>query len=151
MAGNGMRLKAIDHGTAIDHIPAGKALQILECLEIVSDKPVGVLMNVNSSKLGKKDLIYVEGFELTRKEFAKVGLLARGATINIIRNQNVVQKIKAHLPKDADGIIKCINPNCISNNESLETKFKIYDQPIKGKCFYCERWMSEKQILKQIK
>ena len=149
--GNGLRLKSIDSGTSIDHIPAGKALQILECLDIKSESPIGVVMNVNSQKMGKKDLIFVEGLELTEKEFAKVGLIARNATINIIRKKNVVQKIKAHLPKKANGIIKCINPNCISNNENLETKFVIKDKPIAGKCFYCERWMSEKSILKQIK
>jgi aspartate carbamoyltransferase regulatory subunit len=148
---NGMRLKSIANGTAIDHIPAGQALRLLEALNIKSDKPIGVVMNVDSRKTGKKDLIYVEGLELTKKDFAIIGLIAQKATINIIRRHNVVEKIKARLPSSAIGFIKCINPNCITNNESITTKFKIKDNPIEAKCLYCERWMNKEDIVRQIK
>ncbi|HLC36628.1 MAG TPA: aspartate carbamoyltransferase regulatory subunit [archaeon] len=145
------RLKSIDNGTAIDHIPKGKALQLVNVLEIGEEITFTMAVNVPSKRVGRKDIILIEGKELNEKEFAKIGLIAIGSTINIVRNKKVIEKFTAKIPKEANGIIKCNNPNCITNIEKINTKFKINSSPLEAKCGYCERFMKEEEILKQIK
>ena len=147
-----IQLQAIKNGTAIDHIEAGKALKLLEVLDIPESVSKGIAMNVESKKLSKKDLIFIDNFELSQKDFAKIGLVSKNATINIIKNHKVVKKIKAEIPNIAIGIIRCINPNCITNHEKVKTKFYIFrGEKIKAKCHYCERFLNEEEIFWSIK
>ena len=147
-----IQLQAIKNGTAIDHIEAGKALKLLEVLDIPEHISKGIAMNVESKKLGRKDLVFIDNFELSQKDFAKIGLVSKNATINIIKDHKVVKKIKAEIPSVAVGIIKCMNPNCITNHEKIETKFYIFKgENIKAKCHYCERFLNEEEIFWSIK
>ncbi len=86
----------IKEGTVIDHIAAGKALNALAALGLSTSKNIiSILMNVDSSKLGKKDIIKIEGLELDPNEVkAKIFSLAPDATVNLIRNFEVVKKAK---------------------------------------------------------
>lgn len=143
-----IHIKAINNGTTIDHIPAGKALDIMEALEIDKKTTVGIGINVDSGKMGKKDLIFVENLELKGQDFAKIGLIAKGATINLIRDGKVIEKVNAETPEKAVGIIKCINPKCITNYDHFKSKFTIEKEPkIRAKCRYCETMMSEEDII----
>ncbi|HDJ27368.1 MAG TPA: aspartate carbamoyltransferase regulatory subunit, partial [Aciduliprofundum sp.] len=96
-----LRVRRIREGTVIDHIPPGKALKVLSILGISGSEGtvVAVLMNVESRKLGKKDIVKLEGRFLTRDEVDEIALVAPTATINIIRDYEVAEKFSLTLPK----------------------------------------------------
>jgi aspartate carbamoyltransferase regulatory subunit len=74
-------------------------------------------------------------------------LIAPDATLNIIKDYNVIKKMEIKLPHVLEGIIKCPNPNCISNNEPIVSKFfLISEKPVKVRCAYCERIFSSDEI-----
>ena len=138
-----LKIPLIKEGTVIDHITAGNAVKVLHILGIPEktlDSVVSVVMNVKS-KIGKKDIVKVENRELKPEEVNKIALIAPKATINIIRDYEVVKKFKVHLPDEIVGIVRCPNPNCISNTrEPIQSRFRVISRdPIRIKCCYCER------------
>jgi aspartate carbamoyltransferase regulatory subunit len=149
---NELRIKKIKEGTVIDHITAGHALSVLRILGMTGkDSVVSVGMNVPSQKLSKKDIVKVENRELNAEEVDKIALIAPKATINIIRNYNVVEKQMAKLPKIIRGIIKCDNIMCISNSkEPIQSTFLMErEEPLRLRCYYCNRIMDKDEVLKQ--
>ncbi|TQD24926.1 aspartate carbamoyltransferase regulatory subunit [Methanolobus vulcani] len=142
-----LRVRRIENGTVIDHITAGKALNVLKILGLPdsSEGVVSVLIN-SSGKYGRKDVVKVENRELNVEEVDKIALISPNATINIIRNFNIVNKYKVHIPSHVEGVVSCINPNCISNsNEPITSKFTVDTENIflKLRCYYCGRVISE--------
>ncbi len=137
-----LKVTPIKDGTVIDHITPGRALKVLRVLKIPEStfSIVSVLMNVNGKK-GKKDIVKIENRELDPKEVDKIALIAPKATINIIRDYEVVKKHKVELPKEVVGLTKCSNPTCISNaHEPVESRFQVITKdPLRIKCYYCER------------
>ena len=138
-----LKIPLIKDGTVIDHITAGQAVKVLHILGIPEktlDSIVSVAMNVRS-KIGKKDIVKVENRELKPEEVNKIALIAPKATINIIRDYEVAKKYKVDLPEEIVGIVRCPNPNCISNTkEPVESRFRVISKdPIRIKCCYCER------------
>jgi aspartate carbamoyltransferase regulatory subunit len=137
-----LRVKPINNGTVIDHIESGQALNVLKILGISghTKSVVSVLMNVPSGAMGAKDVVKVEGRELDPEEVDTIALIAPRATINIIRNYEVVEKFRVAMPKTVVGIIKCGNPNCISNsNEPVSSRFSVESMdPVLLRCSYCE-------------
>jgi len=149
-----LRVQKIKDGTVIDHITQGNALNVLRILGITGKEGnvVSIVMNVPSKKLGKKDIVKIEGRELNPREVNMVALIAPKATINIIRDYQVIEKRKVKLPKVIKGIVKCINPMCVSNNprEPIEPVFTVIDEhPIKLRCQYCGMVMTHEDIEKQ--
>lgn len=148
-----MKVRKIKNGTVIDHISAGQSLNVLKILGITKEYPkttVTVAMNVPSGKLGYKDIVKVEGRELKAEELDKISLIAPDATINIIRNYEVVEKKSVSLPKILEGVLKCDNPNCITHYEVAKSQFIVEEKnPIKLRCIYCERSMDEEGVVKQ--
>jgi aspartate carbamoyltransferase regulatory subunit len=133
----------IKNGTVIDHIPASYAMKVIELLGHKNEGLIAIGMNLDSKKMGKKDLIKYENKFLEKKETDKLALIAPGATINIIKDGKVIEKRKINLPDNLINIVKCPNPNCISTIENIETKFiKIDEKERSFKCFYCERVFS---------
>ncbi len=145
------RLVSLESGTAIDHIKKGHGLTIMDALDLDSDTTYSIAVNVPSKSMGRKDLVMIEHKELSEQEYSKIGFISSNATINIIKENQVIKKIKADLPDSAEGFIKCYNPNCITNFEDIPTKFKISQQPLKAKCFYCEKTMNENEITRFLK
>ena len=139
-----LKVKRIEKGTVIDHIPAGKALLILRVIGAdEGDDTLLILVNVRSRRFGKKDIIKIENRELSQKEIDAISLIAPEAKINIIDNSKVVRKIEVKLPEFIEGIAKCANSTCITNtNEPILSKFKVWkkegEDPIL-RCNYCER------------
>lgn len=137
------KVSSIKNGTVIDHITGGQALNVLKILKIKAgvENVVSAVMNVKSDKMRKKDIVKVENRELKAEEVDKIALIAPNATINIIREYEVVEKHKVYLPVSIEGTIKCANPNCISNaKEPVISKFiTLSDNPPLFRCFYCER------------
>ncbi|RLI09293.1 aspartate carbamoyltransferase regulatory subunit [Candidatus Bathyarchaeota archaeon] len=146
-----LRVAKIREGTVIDHISAGRALIVLRILGITGREGfiVSVAMNVPSKKLGKKDIVKIEGRELSREEVDKIALVAPRATINIIRDYRVIEKHRVKLPKVIKNIIRCMNPACITNErEPVEPKFYVVsEEPVRLRCHYCGRIMEWPDIL----
>lgn len=143
-------------GTVIDHIPAGKALEILRVLGISGQEGwrIAILMNVESKKLGKKDIIKIERRKLTPAEVNVIALIAPTATINIIENFTVVEKQKVTVPNIIEEIIRCPNPTCISNKERepIKSRFRtISREPLRLQCDYCGIIVSREEIPRLIR
>jgi aspartate carbamoyltransferase regulatory subunit len=141
-----MRVRPIKQGTVIDHIRGGQALNVLKILGIygTTEAVVSVAMNVPSGFLGQKDIVKVEVRELEEKEVDRISLIAPDATINIIRDYEVIEKHRVDLPERIDGLVRCNNPNCISNtNEPVISKFMVNKKPVELRCVYCDHVISE--------
>lgn len=146
MREKGLRVRPIKNGTVIDHITAGQALNVLKILGIsgTSNAVVSAAMNVSSGVLGSKDIVKVEDRELEEKEVDRISLIAPDATINIIRDFEVIEKYRVDLPDRLEGVLKCVNPNCISNtNEPVISKFVVNKKPVELRCIYCDHLISE--------
>lgn len=143
-----LRVKPIKNGTVIDHIAGGQALNVLKILGIsgTTDATVSVVMNVESKKLGKKDIVKVEDRELKEEEVNKIALIAPAATINIIRDYNVVEKRTVDLPDEIVGVVRCQNPSCISNSsEPIKSRMLVKAKnPVLLRCIYCEQPLTER-------
>ena len=139
-----LRVSKIENGTVIDHITGGQALNVLAILGIdgSSGEEVSVGMNVPSDRLGRKDIVKVEGRELSQNEVDVLSLIAPAATINIVRDFEVVEKHRVTRPESVDGVLSCPNANCISTeNEPIESRFDVLDEGVR--CTYCETIVRE--------
>jgi len=149
-----LKIKAIENGTVIDHITANKALHILKILGLPDEDVINVTvaMNVVSRETGRKDIVKIENREIDSKELNQIALIAPKATINIIRNYEVIKKDKIILPQVIKSIIKCTNDKCITNyeNEPINSKFNVIEsQPPVLRCHYCEKLIKNEDIEKQ--
>ncbi len=136
-----LQVSAIDNGTVIDHIPANKLFDVINVLGLERlEHAMTFGANLNSRKLGKKAIIKIWDKFLEDDEINKLALVAPSAHINIIRDYEVVEKKTIEVPETVEGIVRCVNPKCITNNESVRTKFAVVkDEPITLKCHYCEK------------
>ncbi|MCL4413061.1 MAG: aspartate carbamoyltransferase regulatory subunit [Candidatus Thermoplasmatota archaeon] len=149
-----LKIEKIQKGTVIDHIPVGRALQVLKILNIYSDigLTVSIAIHVKSKKLGLKDVIKIEERILDSSELNKIALVAEGATISIVDNFEVIKKFSVKAPEVVIGILRCSNPRCITNTgENVKSSFIITSKdPIILKCHYCEREMETDEIIENI-
>jgi aspartate carbamoyltransferase regulatory subunit len=143
------RIAPITNGTVLDHLPVGSAMKIIELLKD-SKAIMSVAINVDSTKNGKKDLIYIHDYELRKNEIEKIGLVASGGTINTIKNNAIVSKSTISIPTSVHGALTCLNEKCITNNEPIITKFTIRENPMRAKCFYCEKEFDKNSIRKML-
>lgn len=144
---NDVRVAEITHGTVIDHIPAGFALTVLNVLGIdgSTETIVSVGMNIASSRYGTKDIIKVEDRELTEDEVDVLALIAPDATINIIRETEVVAKQQVDRPAQIEGVIKCPNHNCITRtDEPITPTFDVAPEHVQ--CTYCDTLINEEEL-----
>ena len=148
MSGNLLKVQPIRNGTVIDHIEAGRGRKILDILELGnSGTTISLLINVQSKKQKRKDIIKVEDRELDEHEIEKLALLSPSARVNIIRNYAVAEKMKINIPQFISDI-QCPNENCICNNErGAASNFSLIDnKSIQIQCTYCGRKIYEDQI-----
>ncbi len=135
-------VSALENGTVLDHIPAEnvyKALDILNLRGIKNQITIGV--NLNSKLYGKKGIIKIADMFFEDDKLNKLALIAPNATVNVIRNFEVVEKRKIEMPKEIIGIAKCMNPKCITNHQDVKTRFKTRERngEIQLICQYCEK------------
>lgn len=147
-------VRRIRNGTVIDHITSGQALNVLKILGIRGgeDYTVAMGMNVDSKRFRKKDILKIEGRELAPGEVDRIALIAPKATINTIKDYRVKKKVKVKLPEHIKGIIRCTNPNCISNKvrEPVTPSFKVSSRtPIMLICKYCGAHISQEDVVAQ--
>ena len=134
-----MRLGHIENGIVLDHITEGNSMNIYNVLKLKDlDCAVALIQKVDSVKMGKKDIIKVDG-QLDINIDA-IGYVDPKATVNIIRNGELVEKRDIVLPEKLVNVIRCKNPRCISSTEQeLDQVFELKDRE-KGiyRCLYCE-------------
>ncbi|QUO46596.1 MULTISPECIES: aspartate carbamoyltransferase regulatory subunit [Halorubrum] len=138
MSDHELRVSKIRDGTVIDHVEAGQALNVLAILGIDGSEGFGVSvgMNVPSDRLGRKDIVKVEDRELSQSEVDVLSLIAPEATINIVRDFEVVEKNRVTRPDGVTGVLSCPNRNCITNaDEPIETRFDVVADGVR--CDYC--------------
>ncbi len=149
-----LRVSKIKDGTVIDHIRGGYALDVIKILGITGkDKRVmTIAINVPSKRFGAKDIVKIEGRALNPQEVNRIALVAPHASINIVKGYKVVEKLEVKLPETVEGIIKCVNPCCISNSgEPVVSKFYLKTQePLLLKCHYCGITLDEADILRHL-
>jgi aspartate carbamoyltransferase regulatory subunit len=139
-----LRVSKIRDGTVIDHLTAGQALNVLSVLDIDGSEGFGVSigMNVPSDRLGRKDIVKVEGRELSPSEVKVLSLLSPEATVNIVREFEVVDKDRVERPDRVVGVLSCPNPNCITNaDEPVQPAFEVVDEG--ARCEYCDEILRE--------
>jgi len=142
-----LHVTALASGTVIDHLAPGTAFRALRLLDIPSDATVLIGVNLPSQKHGKKDLIKVAGRELGPRAIDRLALLATTATLSIIRDYAVVEKIRPRLPEVVEGLLRCANPACISRDARVATRFVTESSdPLTVRCFFCERSFSKDEI-----
>lgn len=140
-----LNIGGLNNGIVIDHIKAGNAMDIYHYLKLEkSDCCVAIIKNAKSSKMGKKDIIKIEG--PINVDINMLGVLDDNLTINIIENGKIVIKKAPALPLEVTNIIKCKNPRCITSIEQeLPHSFKLTN-PAKRiyRCVYCEEAFERK-------
>jgi aspartate carbamoyltransferase regulatory subunit len=134
-----MLIDSIQNGIVIDHITAGKAMELYQILGL--DKlscTVAILKNVTSGKLGRKDIIKIDGeMEL---DWDLIGYVDPSITVNIIRGGELQEKRTLKLPERIRGVLRCKNPRCITSTErELPQEFVLTDRERRVyRCLYCE-------------
>ena len=134
-----MIIDSIKNGVVIDHITAGKGMELYNILGLGErDCTVALLQNVVSTKHGRKDIIKIDG--VMELDWDLVGFVDPNITVNVIRDGEQVEKRQLKLPETITGVIRCKNPRCITSIEQeLQQVFKLTDREKRVyRCLYCE-------------
>ena len=134
-----MNIDSINNGIVIDHIQAGKAMDIYNYLGLENlDCSVAIIKNVRSKKSGKKDIIKIDND--IDVDMDVLGYIDTNITANIIKDGKIMEKKHMELPERIVNIIKCQNPRCITSVErELDQVFVLTDKENKVyRCKYCE-------------
>ena len=134
-----MKIDSIKNGIVIDHIRAKKGMEIYDALNLKDlDSSVAIITNAKSQKMGRKDIIKIDkDIEINMDV---IGFLEPNATINIVKDDKLVDKYKVNLPEKIVNIAKCQNPRCITSVEKdLDQIFILADKDKQVyRCKYCE-------------
>jgi aspartate carbamoyltransferase regulatory subunit len=144
-----LNVTAIENGTVIDHIPANNVFKVLHILSLENNKNQVLFGdNLDSRKYGKKGIIKVSNTYFDKGEINKIALVAPTATFIEIKNFEVVAKKQVEVPDQIQSIVKCFNPNCITNVESVPSQFTVVDKiDMKLLCHYCEKITGKNSIV----
>ena len=136
-----MEVTSIQNGIIIDHVPAGTALKVLEYLKIDPAKTkLALIMNTDSHMFETKDIIKIESEEEAETiDLDVLGLVARTATVGIVRGGKIVEKKHPTLPEHVVNIIKCVNPRCVTTTEPAVQMFHlVHSDRQEYRCDYCD-------------
>lgn len=143
------KVPVIKEGTVIDHIPSDKTPKVLQILDLsrIGDF-VSIGMNLESKKMKTKGIIKIANRQLTEEQMDKLAVIAPGATVNIIKNYEVKEKLHADIKDTIKKIIKCPNPMCVTNMEKVSTVFEAKEkEPLRVRCRFCERVFGGSEIV----
>ena len=135
-----LNISGIHEGFVLDHIQAGMSMRIYHDLKLDRlDCTVAIIKNAKSNKMGKKDIIRVE-CPIDALDLDILGFIDHRITVNVIKDDKIVEKKALHLPKEVHNVISCKNPRCITSIEQeLEQIFVLTDPENKVyRCKYCE-------------
>ena len=134
-----MNIDSIKNGYVIDHIKAGNAMKIYELMRLNElESQVAIITNAKSQKTGKKDIIKIDqNIDLNLDE---LGFISPECTVNIVKDDVIIEKKKLTLPDKIVNVAKCKNPRCITSVEGhLDQVFILTDRDNKVyRCKYCE-------------
>ena len=134
-----MKIDDVKNGIVLDHITAGKVMEVYEALEL--DKlncSIAILKNVRSTKMGRKDILKIDNdFDV---DLDVLGYIDPNITVSIIKNGETVEKKKLQLPEKIINVAKCKNPRCITSVErDLDQVFYLANREKRiYRCYYCE-------------
>ena len=143
-----MSVSAIQDGTVIDHVPANNLFKVIQILGLDRiDNQITFGTNLESKKLGRKAIIKISGVFFEHEDINRIALVAPDAKLNIIKDYEVVEKKVVVVPDTIVGIAKCMNPKCITNFESVKTRFKVISKKnVSLKCHYCEKITNQENL-----
>ncbi|MGB9746288.1 MAG: aspartate carbamoyltransferase regulatory subunit [Bacteroidales bacterium] len=143
-----LMVSAIKDGTVIDHIPAKNLFKVISILGLNKiENQITFGTNLESKKLGKKAIIKIANLFFPEEDINKIALVAPDAKLNIIRDYAVVEKKVVQVPDEIVGIVKCFNPQCITNHEKITTRFTVIQKKeVALKCHYCEKITDQEHI-----
>ena len=139
-----MNIDGVNTGVVLDHIQAGKSMQIYDLMGLDKLKCcVAIIQNADSTKYGQKDIIKVDGE--VDLDYTILGYVDPNITVNIVKDGALQQKVHLDLPESLTNVIKCKNPRCISSVEQeIPHKFKLVNKDRKVyRCIYCDAEYSE--------
>ena len=137
----------IEEGFVLDHIKAGKSLNIYKHLQLdKEDCTVAIIQNAKSNKMGKKDILKVE-CDIDAMDLDVLAFIDHSITVNVIKNGDIVEKKDLVLPRQIKDVIRCHNPRCITSIEQgLPHIFVLADEEKEiYRCKYCEEKYTEKK------
>jgi len=137
-----LKVSAIKDGTVLDHIPTNQLFRVIDILGLSNSmNQITFGTNFDSKLLGKKGIIKISDKYFEADDINRIALIAPLAKINIIHDFEVVEKHVLTIPSTIKGIVKCMNPMCITNHQPIETIFTtILESPqVKLLCHYCEK------------
>ena len=153
MVENTLSVGRISEGFVLDHIEAGKSMEIYKYLNLDKlDCCVAIIKNARSGKMGKKDIMKIE-CPIDFMDLDILGFIDHNITVNIIKDQKIVEKKALHLPKQICNVIRCKNPRCIPSIEhGLSHIFVLTDPETETyRCKYCEEKYDGRLRSKKIK
>lgn len=141
-------VSALENGTVIDHIPSKSVFQVIRILGLEKyNDQVLFATNLDSKRHGKKGVIKIKNKYFKIDEINKIALVAPSATLIVIKDFNIIEKKQVEVPDTVENIVKCFNPNCVTNNETIPTKFTMIDKDeLKLLCHYCEKTTAKDNI-----
>lgn len=144
-----LKVSAIENGTVIDHIPPKSVFQVIKILHLEESSDMVLFgTNLESKKFGKKGIVKVSNKFFKKNEINKIALVAPKASLIVIKDFKVISKEEVKLPDNIEAIVKCFNPNCITNHEKVSTKFYLIDkEDVKLRCHYCEKITDKKNMI----
>ena len=143
-----MNVDSIKNGIVIDHITAGLGMKVYNLLGLDAlDCTVAIIKNVQSKKMGRKDIIKVDADISLNMDI--LGYVDPGITVNIIKDSKLVEKKSIELPEKLENVLKCNNPRCITTTEQeLIQIFKLTDREKRVyRCIYCEVKAEEHKLV----
>lgn len=144
-----LQVAALKNGTVIDHIPSEKLFTVVALLGLEHmESNITIGFNLESKKLGKKGIIKIADKFFCDEEINRIAVIAPNVKLNIIRDYKVVEKKQVRISDELKGLVKCGNPNCITNNEPMATWFTVTDkESCVIKCHYCEKEQTRDEIV----
>ena len=134
-----MNIDGVKTGIVLDHIKAGKSMQIYELLGLDKiNNCVAIIQNADSAKYGKKDIIKID--QIIDLDFDVLGYIDSNITVNIVKDGKLERKHHMELPQTLKNVVKCKNPRCITSVEQeIVHTFKLVDKENKVyRCIYCD-------------
>ncbi len=144
-----LNIGKIEEGFVLDHIKAGKSMQIYKHLGLDKlDSTVAIIKNAKSQAMGKKDILKVE-CDIDSLDLDVLAFIDHNITVNVIKEGEIIEKRSLVLPKEIAGVIRCHNPRCISSIEQeLPQIFYLADEKKEiYRCKYCDEKYSENDII----
>ncbi len=142
-----LEITSIKQGIVIDHIKAGQGVKLFNLLNLdKADFTVALIMNAESEKMSKKDIIKIE--KNIDVNLDVLALFGKQITANIIKDEEIVEKVEIKLPQTIENALTCKNPRCISNHERhVKTEFQlINEEKQQYTCVYCDHLYDLEEI-----